>query len=306
MPTKYINPFTDFGFKRIFGTEENKDVLLDFLNAVLQHLEIQIVELNYKNTEIQGINEEDRKIIFDLYCTNEKGETFIIELQIGRQKYFQKRLVFYSSRLIQNQGVKQKDWDYNFNGVYTVALLNFEFPDNDEQIVSTFRILNQENYKPLIKDYGFITIQLRNFNKTEEELETTLDEWIFCLKNMQSFDKIPARLQKFIFVKVFKLSEYIALSESERKKYDRSLMEYNDYKNVIDFAREEGKEELKKEYEEILKEAKRNEEEAKRNEEEAKASLVIVIKGMIENGIDLEKIAKMLGKSQEEIIYMFK
>ena len=78
---KYINPFTDFGFKRLFGEEPNKDLLLDFLNEVLKEHQGKIVDLTYLKTEQLGKTEIDRKAIFDLYCENEKGEKFIVEMQ---------------------------------------------------------------------------------------------------------------------------------------------------------------------------------------------------------------------------------
>lgn len=94
---KYINPFTDFGFKRLFGEEPNKDLLLDFLNELLKESEGRIVDLNYMKTEHLGSTQIDRKAIFDIYCENEKGEKFIVELQKAKQKFFKDRSVFYST-----------------------------------------------------------------------------------------------------------------------------------------------------------------------------------------------------------------
>lgn len=85
--TRFINPFSDFGFKKLFGTEFNKDLLIDFLNQVLGDRE-QIKDLTYLNSENQGRTQEDRKSIFDLYCENERGEKFIIEVQNVYQKHF--------------------------------------------------------------------------------------------------------------------------------------------------------------------------------------------------------------------------
>ncbi|MET3047565.1 PD-(D/E)XK nuclease family transposase, partial [Flavobacterium covae] len=80
MKAKYINPFTDFGFKKIFGEEASKILLIDFLNALLPEYD-QIKELSFKNTEQLGQSDLDRKAIYDIYCENEKGEKFIVELQ---------------------------------------------------------------------------------------------------------------------------------------------------------------------------------------------------------------------------------
>lgn len=83
---KYINPFTDYGFKRLFGEEPNKELLLDFLNELLKNEQGEIKSLTYLKSDRLGINEDDRKAVFDgpatrLYCESEDGEKFIVELQ---------------------------------------------------------------------------------------------------------------------------------------------------------------------------------------------------------------------------------
>lgn len=110
---KYINPFTDFGFKKLFDSEFNKELLIDFLNQVLDERE-QIHDLTYLNTENLGSTEADRKAVFDLYCENEKGEKFIIELQNARQDFFKDRSIYYATFPIQSQAVKGKDAEGRF------------------------------------------------------------------------------------------------------------------------------------------------------------------------------------------------
>src|SRR5690606_14099166 len=131
-PEKYINPFTDFGFKKIFGTTFNKELLIDFLNQVLGERE-SIKDLTYLNSEVLGKSERDRTAIFDLYCENEKGEKFIVELQNVKQEYFVDRSIFYSTFPIQSQAPKGKGWDYCLKAVFTIGLLNFSFPDTTRQ-----------------------------------------------------------------------------------------------------------------------------------------------------------------------------
>ena len=99
---KYINPFTDFGFKKLFGSELNKDLLIDFLNQVLPGKH-KIKDLTYARTEQLGNTETDRKAIFDLYCIGENGERFIVEMQKAKQNFFKDRSVYYSSFPIQEQ-----------------------------------------------------------------------------------------------------------------------------------------------------------------------------------------------------------
>ena len=94
---KYIDPFTDFGFKKLFGEECNKDLLLDFLNELLYEEQGRIVNISYLKLERLGIAANSRKAIFDLYCENEKGEKFIVELQKEEQEFFKDRALFYST-----------------------------------------------------------------------------------------------------------------------------------------------------------------------------------------------------------------
>ncbi|MDQ1265196.1 MAG: hypothetical protein QG635_346, partial [Bacteroidota bacterium] len=96
-PSKYISIFTDFGFKKLFGEEVNKDLLLDFLNELLKEEQGQIMDLTFMKTEHLGDTDLDRRAIFDLYCENERGEKFIVELQKSKQNFFKDRTVYYST-----------------------------------------------------------------------------------------------------------------------------------------------------------------------------------------------------------------
>src|SRR4028118_2016031 len=154
---KYINPFTDFGFKKLFGSEYNKELLIDFLNQVLGERE-RIQDLTYLNTENQGKTEWDRKAVFDLYCENERGEKFIIELQNVAQLYFKDRSIFYASFPIQEQAPKGKDWDYYLKAVYTIGILNFSFPDpsSRERYLREIQLLDKETLEVFYDKLTFI------------------------------------------------------------------------------------------------------------------------------------------------------
>ncbi len=125
---KYINPLTGFGFKKLFGTEPNKALLIDFLNQILPENH-KIDDLHYSTTEKLGKTKLDRKAIFDLYCIGKSGQRFIVEMQKAKQNYFKERSVFYSSFPIQEQS-ERGDWDYNLEPVYSVGILDFIFDDH--------------------------------------------------------------------------------------------------------------------------------------------------------------------------------
>src|ERR1035437_6823542 len=165
MKAKYINPFTDFGFKKIFGEEASKPSLLDFLNALLPQ-EHNIIELAFKNTEQLGQTENDRKAVYDIYCENDRGEKFIVELQKAKQDYFIERTIYYSTFPISGQAIKG-GWDYNLKAVYCIGLLDFKFSDyKDEgerhEVVHTHTLKNQHN-RQVYDKLTYIYLEMPNF-----------------------------------------------------------------------------------------------------------------------------------------------
>jgi predicted transposase/invertase (TIGR01784 family) len=237
--SKYINPFTDFGFKKLFGEEANKDLLIDFLNEVLGD-ENHIEDLSFKPTENLPKNEFDRKAIFDLYCHNQKGERFIIELQKAKQNFFKDRSVYYSTFPIQEQANKG-DWNYKLQAVYTIGILDFKFEDNDkEKVLVKVKLKDQENVVFYDK-LTFLYLQLVNFNKTEIQLENNFDKWLYVFKNLGTLEVMPERFKNKIFSKLFATAEIAKLNNQEYSDYIDSLKYYNDLRNVLDTARDEGK-----------------------------------------------------------------
>jgi predicted transposase/invertase (TIGR01784 family) len=246
---KYINPFTDYGFKKLFGEEPNKDLLLDFLNVLLKEEEGEIKELTYLKSEHLGIGELDRKAIFDLYCENEKGEKFIVELQKTKQNFFKDRTVYYSTFPIREQA-KRADWNYELKAVYTIAILDFVF-DEDKNEPGKFRydikLTDTETKKVFYDKLTFIYLEMPKFNKTVDELETRFDKWLYVIRNLNRLDKVPDKLRERVFEKLFETAEIAKFTPDQIRSYEDSLKYYRDLKNSLDTAKEEGKEEGKEE-----------------------------------------------------------
>jgi len=250
---KYINLFTDFGFKKIFGSEVNKDLLIDFLNTLLKDKE-KIKDLTYKVSEHLGISEVDRKAIFDIFCENEKGEQFIVELQKVKQQFFKDRSVFYATFPVQEQA-KTGNWDYKLKAVYCIAILDFTLDDvektDDSQekkskvpqstlVVDEVKLISTKTNKTFYEKLTFVYVQIPNFKKTESELVTNEDKWFYVFKNLHRLANIPAQVQEEIFKKIFKLAEIAAYNEEEQTNYLNSLKYYLDLKNSIDYAKNTG------------------------------------------------------------------
>ena len=240
---KYINPFTDFGFKKLFGSEPNKDLLISFLNQFFpEHHRIK--DLRYRKTENLGNNEFDRIAIFDIHCITQSHQRIIVEMQKAKQIYFKSREIYYSTFPIQEQA-KKGDWDYSLYAVYMVAILDFNFDEEDEDKFIHFVQLKNDKNKVFYNGLTFIFIEMPKFNKSEEELETLFDKWMYVLKHLSELKKRPKVLQEKIFDKLFAEAEIAKFTKEERMEYEESLKVMRDNKNVIDYAKfvsfEEGK-----------------------------------------------------------------
>lgn len=236
---RYINPLTDFGFKKLFGTEPNKILLIDFLNQILPEKH-RIRDLSYSRNEQLGLNELDRKAIFDLYCIGESGERFIVEMQKAKQNFFKDRSVYYASFPIQEQA-RKGEWDFELEPVYSVGILDFIFDDHksDAELLHTVELKNQrcEVFYDKLK---FIYIELPKFRKHESELETQFDKWLYVFRHLSNLQDRPPKLQDRVFQKLFEAAEIARFSPEERDAYENSLKYYRDLKNVVDTSREEG------------------------------------------------------------------
>ncbi len=241
---KYLNPFTDFGFKKLFGSEPNKDLLIDFLNQLLppQH---QIQELTYARNELLGDTRLDRGAVFDIYCVSPGGEHFIVEMQKAKQLYFKDRSLFYATWPIREQGPRGGDpWDFNLAAVYLIGILDFVFAEdaNDTEVCHRVQLKDQINrvfYDKLLLIY----LEMPKFTKTEAELETLFDKWLYVLKHLPRLTERPAKLQERIFAKLLDAAEVGKFDREELLAYENSLKHYRDSKNVIDTAKVEARRE---------------------------------------------------------------
>jgi predicted transposase/invertase (TIGR01784 family) len=284
---KYINPFTDYGFKKLFGEEINKELLLDFLNELLKDEQGHIKDLTYLKSEHLGQTELDRKAIFDLYCENEKGEKFIVELQKSKQNFFKDRTVYYSTFPIREQA-KRADWDYELKAVYTIAILDFVF-EADKNEPQKFRydvkLKDIETNKVFYDKLTFIYLEMPKFNKSVDQLETRFDKWLYVLKNLNRLERVPEKLREHIFDKLFEAAEIARFTPDQVRSYEDSLKYYRDLKNSLDTARQEGQ------LEGILK---------GKTEGKLEGKIEIAMKAL-KKGLPLADIVELTGLSEEEI-----
>ena len=271
MSGKYINPFTDFGFKKIFGEEANKDILRDFLNELLRDEQGDIKSINFKKNEHIGNLTLDRKAIFDIYCENERGEKFIVEMQKAKHNFFKDRSVFYSTFPIREQA-KRGDWNYELNAVYTIAILDFVFDedkDNNDKFLYKVKLSDIETQKVFYDKLTFIYIEMPKFRKSLAECKNHFERWLYILRNLEKFDRYPIELQEKIFEKLFGVAEVANLTPEQLDEYDESLKVYRDLKGCLDTAFDDGFNEAIKELTpQLEQERQRVEDEKQRAEEE--------------------------------------
>jgi len=239
---KYINPFTDYGFKKLFGEEPNKNLLLDFLNELLREEQGEIVDITYLKNEHLGSSQVDRKAIFDLYCQNEKGERFIVELQKTKQNFFKDRSVYYSTFPIREQA-KRAEWDFCLNKVYLIAILDFTFDSKDKQVDkyrSDVFLKDNETNAVFYDKLQYIFLEMPRFQKSIDELSTRFDKWLYVIKNLNKLNCIPENLKERIFEQLFETAEIAKFTSEEMYQYEDSLKYYRDLKNSLDTAFDDG------------------------------------------------------------------
>ena len=231
---RYISLLTDFGFKRIFGTAMNKDLLICFLNSLFNGKQV-VKDVSYLNPEHVGDVYTDRRAIFDVYCEGENGEKFIVEMQNAYQTYFKDRALFYSTFPIREQAPKGNEWDFK--------LLNFcmnEDAFDKEKIRHHVQLCDTATHKVFYDKLEYIYVEISKFNKPLEELDTLYEKWLYALKNLYKLTQRPKELCDKVFDRLFEEAEIAKFTPQEMREYETSKMAYRDIKNSVDTAKREG------------------------------------------------------------------
>jgi len=224
---KFINPFTDVGFKRIFGQEISKPVLLTFLNSLLEG-ERRIVDLQYLDKEKIGLSDGDRSLLYDILCRTDNGEFIIVEMQNKSQPFFKNRSIYYMSRSIVEQGERGSDWEYDIKAVYLVAFLNFMQRDISEEFRTDVSLMDMKTLSPFSDKERMIFLQLPYFTKELDDCTDIFEKIIYVLKHMEILQRMPFLAQDAVFRRLSEIAEVAALSKEERQQYDESLRHYRD------------------------------------------------------------------------------
>lgn len=292
----YANLTNDYMFKRIFGSEECKDILMTFLNHIIGDKVIE--EVTFLPTEHLGPTEEDRKAVFDVSCRAAGGEEFIVEMQNAQQPYFKDRSLFYSCYPVINQAgvAKQKylcehgntigfSWDFKLYPVRFIAVLNFAIGHSagwpGERCHSSYHIREDSSNEMLHDKLQFIFLELGRFHKAEDELVTPYDKWMYLFKNLPKMKFRPSVFNESEFDRLFEMSKFANFTADEFRNYQKSEKMIYDYHNTIDFAKQQGYEMGREE-----------------GRQEEKVGVAV---RMHEMGMDLQVIAEVTGFNEEEL-----
>ena len=235
---RYLNPLTEFGFfgfKRLFGTEMNKELLISFLNALFHDKDIR--DVSYLNSEQLGDSEDDRRSVFDVYCEDAQGDKFVVEMQNVYQEFFKDRSVYYATIPIRDQG-RKGDWDFELKAVYTVGVLNFCLTDDPGHYVHEVKLVDLGTKEVFYDKLTFAYIEIPKFNKDEKHLETMWDKCV--LRNLSHLMDRPPALQERVFTRLFEQAEIAKLSKTELRNYTYGMDTLRDYKNGLATAKKQG------------------------------------------------------------------
>ena len=228
------------GLQADFRSVRHKDLLIDFLNNLLEG-EKQIKDISFLDKELLPEFQGDRGTIYDIYCTTESGEEFIVEMQNCEQAYIRERAIYYLCRAMSRQGERGANWKFNLKAVYGIFFLNFEMKDSEGNFRTDVVLSDRDTHVPFSDKLRFVFLQLPCFKKEESECENDFERWIYVLKNMETLQRLPFKARKSVFEKLEQIVDIASLSKEERMKYDESIKVYRDQLATLDFAEQKGR-----------------------------------------------------------------
>jgi predicted transposase/invertase (TIGR01784 family) len=224
-----LNPKVDFAFKKLFGSEENKDILIAFINSILSE-DQQISDIVLKNPYNIASYKKDKMSILDIKAVDEKGIWYDIEMQIAEQVFYEKRAFYYWAKVYSDQ----MEGGYNYDKLrktISINILEFNYLD-EEDFHNEYKVFNKKSKKELSSIFEMHFIELNKFNKDYKDIKTSLDRWVIFLNRAYELekDRIPEELAKDDAVKkaVEKL-DVMYLDKEEREMYENELKRLRDH-----------------------------------------------------------------------------
>lgn len=287
----HINLLTDFGFKRFFGTEPYKNNLLHFLNTFLGSYIGEITDITYRPTEQLGFQPAEKRVVLDVLCTTQNGDQVIVEMQKTSQEFLKNRIVAYSSRLISNS-LEVGDRKYNYPPVISVLLADFSIPELKGSEDYMLHVTLKDERNNIFSDrMSFLLIDLSKFaaQKQFDQLADDRARWCYSIQNMSRMKEgtIPARFG--IFHKLYEDCRLTKLNTMEKQEYEKSVLEYEDVKDAMDYHHRLG---IDEGYQKGLEEGR------EKGREEALINTALKLLGM---GFSVQDVAQATGLNEEQV-----
>ena len=284
---RYARIIMDDWFKRTFGTEPNKGLLIMLLKELIPEHDIK--DLTYVQQEHINPFPGKKDALIDVECVDIDGTRFIVEMQVARQRFFYERSLFYSTFGIQQQVEKSSSMDYGFPPVYFVGFMDFSLHEGSDRVLYRYSLRENETGEEMTGSLQFVFLELTNCRKALTPEATLLDNLCYALHNMEHLTDRPEELKEEIFKRLFKTAEIATFTPEERIKYENDMTTERDIQNYISYAREKGLEEgMEKGME-------------KGREEGREEGRVEAAKNMLADEISIDLVAKYTGLSIEQV-----
>ena len=232
---KFVDITNDIAFRKIFGNDSKKKSLISFLNAVIDLPKSeQIIDVEITNPYQLGKLSGGKSTIVDVKAKDEKGNVFIVEMQVAEFDFFHKRILYYTSQSYVSQlgdGVQYK----KLKPVYFIGILEFEIGENPNYF-SRHKVLDVETKEQIIQDVEFNFIELPKFNKTIDQLETSIDQWTYFIKNAENLTLIPESVKDEGLKEAYTEANQQNWTKEELEDYLRASIKEQDEIGRIEFA----------------------------------------------------------------------
>lgn len=275
---RYARILLDDWFKRAFGSESRKRLMILFLEELLP--ERRITQLTYVPTEHVNPSPDDKGIRVDVECTDADGSRFVVEMQLARQAWFYERALFYSSFAIQQQ-IQSGKATYEFPPVYFIGILDFSLHHGSDRFFFRYELREEQSGEKMTDRIQYIFLELPNCTRALTDEATVLENFCYALHNMERLPEKPAGLTQEIFTLLFETAEIANFTPQEKTKYEFDMTTERDRINQMEYALEE------------MRKNSLAEGIAQANADNARK--------MLEKGMDKALISDITGLSPEEI-----
>ena len=288
---RYARIIMDDWFKRTFGTEPNKGLLIMLLKELIPEHDIK--DLTYVQQEHINPFPGKKDALIDVECVDTDGTRFIVEMQVAKQRFFYERSLFYSTFGIQQQVEKSSSMDYGFPPVYFVGFMDFSLHEGSDRVLYRYSLREKETGEEMTGSLQFVFLELTNCRKALTPEATLLDNFCYALHNMEHLTDRPEELKEEIFKRLFKTAEIANFTPEERIKYENDMTTERDIQNYISYAREKGLEEG------MEKGMEKGREEGR--EEGRAEGMANAARNMLAEGFSIDLVVKCTGLSVEQV-----